>query len=131
MKNYTVIISLVVLLLLVGQISAQNAASATANVSAASDQAKAEAAECTDCKTFKSSRVFLLDAPERKLGFEMTIFEQHAMDKNGNVSDQKSWKAQVNIYSYGKSLQYLAARESSPFVEKEQVRFIVDGSKDL
>lgn len=119
MKRYTAIISLLVLFSV--SAIAQTTASATAVV----------VDECSDCKNFKSSRVFLVDSEDRKFGFELSLFEEEAKKSSQEAAATKEWKAQLNIYSYGKSLQYLAARDSSPIVEKEQFRFIVDGRKDL
>lgn len=122
MKLYTAILSLLVLSMLSVGAMAQTTASATAVI----------VDECSDCKNYKSSRVFLVDSADRKFGFELKVFEDVAKKTDSTEgAAKKEWKAQINIYSYGKSLQYLAARDSSPFVEKEQFRFIVDGGKDL
>ena len=46
-----------------------------------------------------------------------------------NTAVSKQWKPQLNVYSYGKSLQYLVARNAAPGLENSQVRFFTDGKE--
>ncbi len=73
----------------------------------------------TSSKSTVSSKMFLLNTAERKVSLELTLTQDTALSK--------SWKPQLNIYSYGKSLQYLAARNAAPGIETSQVRFFADG----
>src|ERR1044072_7526392 len=73
----------------------------------------------TSTKSTVSSKMFLLNTAERKVALELTLTQDTALSK--------LWKPQLNIYSYGKSLQYLAARNASPAIETSQVRFFADG----
>jgi hypothetical protein len=81
--------------------------------------AQAQRTITTSSKSTVSSRMFLMNTADRKFMLELTLIQDTA------VSDK--WKPQLNIYSYGKSLQYLSARSAAPALEGNQVRFFADG----
>ncbi|HEV7645889.1 MAG TPA: hypothetical protein VGO50_18260 [Pyrinomonadaceae bacterium] len=83
------------------------------------ENSQAQKTITTSTKSTVSSKMFLLNTAERKVSLELTLTQDTALSK--------SWKPQLNIYSYGKSLQYLAARNASPAIETSQVRFFADG----
>jgi hypothetical protein len=83
------------------------------------ENSQAQRTITTTTKSTVSSKMFLLNTAERKVSLELILTQDTALSK--------SWKPQLNIYSYGKSLQYLSARSSTPALESSQVRFFADG----
>ncbi len=83
------------------------------------ENSQAQRTITTSSKSTVSSKMFLLNTAERKVSLELTLTQDTALSK--------LWKPQLNIYSYGKSLQYLAARNAAPAIETSQVRFFADG----
>ena len=84
---------------------------------------QAQTSVTTSTKSMVTSKMFLLNTPDRKVSVELTL--------SRDTSLSKQWKPQLNIYSYGKSLQYLTARNAAPGVENGQVRFFIDGGREL
>jgi hypothetical protein len=84
---------------------------------------------CADCISFKSPRVFLQKNMEESLSFEALYFE-YRISLDPNKEGEKTSRAMVKIYSYGKSLKYLLLRNSSPESgEKVSARFFIDGNE--
>jgi hypothetical protein len=100
--NKFALITLFALLVLAGNSPAQNSFSANGTASIA-------------------SRVVLINTAERRFVVEMSVTQ--------DPSETAQWQPKINIYSYGKSLQYLMARGGASAVESSQLRFFVDGKE--